>query len=94
MDGRDAGHDTEDAMTLTAITRRMSIESTYRRLVADGCGYSVGAEDDEITDCDDLGQHLGTVGTGDEAIAVYAHGNWITLLGDNDGTWAVDVWAR
>lgn len=78
-------------MTLNQITRHMDIESTYRQLVADGCGYSAGAENDKITDCDDLGKFLGTVGKGAEAIAVYAHGDWLALVGDVYGPWAVDV---
>lgn len=77
-------------MTLISATRHIDVEATYRRLVADGYGYSAGAESDKITDCD-LGKFLGTVGTGEEAIAVYAHGDWLALVGDVYGPWAVDV---
>ncbi len=54
-----------------------------------GCGYAVGAEDDDINELTDLGELIHPAET-DNDVAVYQDGNDVTIVGDSHGPWGVN----
>lgn len=86
-------------MTITTATYTADLDTITREIDLCGAfaagrddGYAVGDEHDDIEALGGLlGELLGTVGTGDEAIAVYRSTAGLVLVGDVHGPWAVRV---